>query len=427
MSFGAAIVGGSIVSGLLSNDAANTAADASTAATQASIDETSRQFDLTRQDMAPWRVTGANALNALNARLGLPQFNQTPEGEYLKQPIPMTWEEWSAERPGKEAVYKQHPKTGAQVLVSPAEPGGTTQEYNQYVQNFLNENPQNMVPPGYAARVPPGSNFLSQSPSSVGIYDAFEGGQLPPEYTSTDLPPEFIDTVGPPPEYQGTGDFVFNLEDDPGYQFARAEAERAVNRGQAGMGGFNSGNRLAELGDRIAGLASTYANDAFNRQFSTSRENYGRNLTDYNVNADRNRDLYGRNLTQFGLDTDRNREIYNRNLTDFGMNRDRDNTIYNRRLTEHGLDVSRNQDIYGRDQNYLNRLQALSGVGQTSAAQTGQLGANVASDIGNYLMTNAANQGNAANIRNQGLNNAVQGGISNYLTYDYLNRNPRLN
>ena len=381
---GGAVVVGSLVSANSADNAADAASSASQNATNASIGETTRQFDLTRQDLAPWRTSGANALNALNSRLGLPQYNQSDGSAYLSQPIPQTWEEWSAQNAGTpNQTVTPDTRHGGGGTTIPGTPAGTTQQYNEYVQNFLNENPAPSTGgPKYAIKVPPGSDFVTQeqlnqlnsgvAPGDVttskdpGIYDEFQGGEALPEYT-------------------GTGDFEFNLESDPGYLFAKSEAEKSVNRAQAGLGGYNSGNRLAELGDRITGLASTYADSAFGRQLASSQENYGRNLTDYNVNTSRNKDQYGRDLT------------------------------------EYGLGVSRNQEQYGRDQDYLNRLQSMSGLGQTTATQTGQIGANAANNIGNYLMTNAANQSNASNIRNTGFNNAVQGGISNFLTYDYLN------
>ena len=170
------------------------------------------------------------------------------------------------------------------------------------------------------------------------------------------------------PEYNRGEDFKFNLEEDAGYQFARDQAIKATDRTQASMGGTNSGNRLAEIGDRVTGVASQYANDAFNRQMGTSRENYGRNLTEY------------------------------------GINRDKEN------------------DMYGRRQTFLNRLSSLAGLGQTSVGQTGAAGQNFANASSNILNTNATNQGNIAIGNAQNLNNAIQGGTSNYLLSSLINK-----
>ena len=89
------------------------------------------------------------------------------------------------------------------------------------------------------------------------------------------------------------------------------------------------------------------------------------------------------------------------------------NDAYGRQLGTH-------QQNYGQEQNYLNRLQNMSGSGQNAAAQMGGFGANAGANQGNISMQNAANQGQMY----QGINNALQGGIGNYLQYDYLNNNP---
>lgn len=62
-----AIIGGlgSIAGGLFGSSGAKSAARAQAAAQQAAIDEQRRQYDLTREDMAPWRAAGVGALNRL--------------------------------------------------------------------------------------------------------------------------------------------------------------------------------------------------------------------------------------------------------------------------------------------------------------------------------------------------------------------------
>lgn len=69
---GAVVVGG-LASSAMQADAAGDAADAQKDATQQSIAEDRRQFDLTREDYAPYREAGANALQQL-----VGQMNTTP-------------------------------------------------------------------------------------------------------------------------------------------------------------------------------------------------------------------------------------------------------------------------------------------------------------------------------------------------------------
>lgn len=175
------------------------------------------------------------------------------------------------------------------------------------------------------------------------------------------------------PEYQSTGEFNFDLENDPVYQNQLAESEKAIKRYMAGKGYANSGNILYELGNNAVTQAGKYQNDAFNRQLAQSRENYGRNVSDY------------------------------------GINTDRANTVYNRGVNEYGMGVGRNQDFYGRNQDYLNRLAALSGTGQTATAYTGNQGADASNALADLNIA-----------RGSGYNNAIQGGLENYLLNYYL-------
>jgi len=98
-----------------------------------------------------------------------------------------------------------------------------------------------------------------------------------------------------------------------------------------------------------------------------------------------------------------------------------------------------NQNLaYGMSSDYLNRLASVSGVGQTTATQTGQLGASAAANQANILSNSAANQGNAyaqgaagaasgylgsANAWSQGIQ-GVGDTIGGYLGYSQRN-NPR--
>ena len=273
---GGSIIAGSVISGISGSSAASSASRASERASAASIAEQRRQFDLQREDTAPYREAGVNALGTLEERLAGQQ-----------------------------------------------------------------------------------------------------GGAPPPVY----------DYGGEQPQFQGGDRFQFDLEGDQGYQFARDEGIKAANRQGAGAGKYGSGNRLAEISDRVTGIASQYANDAYNRQMGGSRENYGGGTQEYGIDVNREGNEYARGMTGYGLE------------------------------------AQREQDIYGRDQNYMNRLSALSGTGQTAVGQSGAAGSNMANAIGNINMANATAQGNAANTRYGAMNNAAQGGISNYLTYQGL-QNP---
>jgi len=275
-----------------------------------------------------------------------------------------------------------------------------------------------------------GVNALNQYTNQLGGYNttlpqynaaSYNPTTNLPQYNNTSQLPSYTDNTNLP-QYNTTGDFNFDLQSDPGYQFALDEAMKQANRGQASIGGFNSGNRLAELTDRATGVASQYANDAFGRQLASSQENYGRNLTDFGIAQGQEQDLYGRGLTSFGINRDLESDQYSRDLTSFGIAQGQEQDLYNRNLTDYGIrqdqaltgyNIASGQesDLYGRNQNYLNQLSNLAGAGQNAAVQTGGFGAQ-----------NTSNQINAEQFGTNSLNNAIQGGMSNYLTYDHLNQ-----
>lgn len=72
--------------------------------------------------------------------------------------------------------------------------------------------------------------------------------------------------------------------------------------------------------------------------------------------------------------------------------------------------------------NYVNRLYSQAGLGQSATGATAAAGSNAANNIGNAYMQNGMNRASAYTMGAQGLNNAVQGGISNYMLYRYLNQ-----
>jgi hypothetical protein len=65
---------------------------------------------------------------------------------------------------------------------------------------------------------------------------------------------------------------------------------------------------------------------------------------------------------------------------------------------------------------YWNRLAGMSGVGQTTGSQLGQLGAQTAGNIGNNMMA----AGNARASGYQGQNDAMQSVLNNALLYKMM-------
>ena len=70
----AAILGGSIISGVMGSNASSNASSAQQASDAAATAEQRRQYDLTRADYAPYRQVGTGALNQLAALYGIPAY-----------------------------------------------------------------------------------------------------------------------------------------------------------------------------------------------------------------------------------------------------------------------------------------------------------------------------------------------------------------
>lgn len=71
--------------------------------------------------------------------------------------------------------------------------------------------------------------------------------------------------------------------------------------------------------------------------------------------------------------------------------------------------------------NYLERLFRLSGLGGNAVNTSASAGANTASQVGSASRFGGAGAANAALIGGQSMNNAIQGGLSNYITLQQYN------
>ena len=74
------------------------------------------------------------------------------------------------------------------------------------------------------------------------------------------------------------------------------------------------------------------------------------------------------------------------------------------------------------EDNWYNRLASQAGIGQTSVAQTGAAGQNAANAMSQGILGAGNARASAYGNAYGAMNNAVQGGISNYMLYDYLKK-----
>lgn len=238
-----------------------------------------------------------------------------------------------------------------------------------------------------------------------------------------------------------------NFLQSPDYQFRKQEALDAVQGSAAGQGGLYSGQTLKDITDRASNLAAGEYGNWFNRQAGLADRDYGADVANYDRAANQFASNYGRAQDQFGQNYGRaNQQFADNFARQYGVFSDN----FNRGEQQFGNEYQRNadqfannfardygvfSDNYGRDQDrwrYLTNqgINALTsgasldqataaGIGQANADMYGQIGQNamnVAQGYSNNFMGNAGIQANTPYVSPWGgINQAVQGGLQNYL------------
>ncbi len=248
---------GGIIGGMMGADASKDAARTQQQAADRATEEQRRQYDQTREDMAPWRNTGGAALNQLAYLMGIGGFgggagggqsqNWLTEAQIREQLTPQFTSKGSANsqsnglgliglgsnnRPQYVTVYDgtgNDQDSGRQVLFSGGQTAPRIDEagLNAAVQQRLQEQQAQRQAAEEAARKAAESD------------PAF--GSLLRRFTMDDY-----------------------LE-DPGYQFRLQQGEQAINRAAAAAGRYDSGRALKDLGEFNSGMASQEFGNAYNR------------------------------------------------------------------------------------------------------------------------------------------------------------------
>jgi hypothetical protein len=176
--------------------------------------ESARQYDVTRSDLAPYRVTGTAALNTIGRLFGLPTT---------------TSEQWQSEQPQ---------------LVGDTElpPGTITKEVRPgHYDVFYGGQRIGALRPG-------GANGRFINDTGADIPGLMRQSQ---QQTQTDNAP--------------AGPDMSAFFESPGYQFRRQEGTRGTERSAAARGGAFSGNALRALAEFNSGLASQEFGNYFNQ------------------------------------------------------------------------------------------------------------------------------------------------------------------
>lgn len=230
----------------------------------------------------------------------------------------------------------------------------------------------------------------------------------------------------------------WQFQADPGYQFRLDQGNRAIERSAAARGGVLSGNAVAAAQDFSSGLASQEYAAAYERERAARQAEFDRLSATadrgYNAISDLNaqRDAYGSRVAGARLNiadargtgamTRAQAAVDARNTiarTRAGELETRGNILATGATDRAGIMSRRYTDLGNiRATGALNVANTTAGgalnVGNVAASAYGQQGVNLANA--------ALAKGQAGANAWQGVNEAAQGGLSNWLTLDMLSK-----
>jgi hypothetical protein len=208
---------GALGSAAISGNASSSAAAAQTNAANNAANLQMQMYNQTRADQSPWRVSGGQALSALDAWYGLPGFSPGSSGSDL---------------------------TGLPISSSAETTGGGIMGIVRGVP-WLGEplTGRNLIDAQHVFFKPP-RNENTPDISGQGGVVGNAGGQLTPEQQR---------------EYMKQ-----TIENQPGYQFQMDQGSQALQRSMAARGLLNSGAAAKALTQYGQGYASSAANDYLN-------------------------------------------------------------------------------------------------------------------------------------------------------------------
>ena len=403
----AAIIGSAVIGGIASSKSAS--AQKSAADKAGAISE--RQYDLTREDLAPWRALGGQATRELGALYGLP---------YAQAPAPGTIDEQGIPAPGPRNnlinLRNWQGEAGAPRDVAQFGRGGDTE--------IAHVTPgETIVPQEIAANLPGGRNALVQ---------AFQrDGADPGRYVvgGTD------DSINP---RTGMREYLYGADTNEGGATGYSGGDRDGGDDPFGPNtartGVKYGGALGPVGAAVGGVWGAI-NDPSQPKTLSGPEGY--NTRDGGTSTRRQITNYLTNPTQGMQGVQPIGQPDDYYTQESAMGRFYDSPDYQINFDEgakrleasaaaRGGLFSGNTGTalvrYGQDygnrlyNQYANRLAAFAGLGQTAATSTGAFGAAAAGQQGN-----AALAGGYAGAQGwEGIGNAINSGVSNYLLYDYL-------
>ena len=234
--------GGAVAGGAIAAIGAGSASKAQQKAAKDAAEIQLQMFGQSREDLAPWREGGAEAINHLRRMLGLSYYRPvetpegtTPAGTTVEQPV------------------AQAPPINQLATMRRQQPSVTIKDQFGNLRQVSLSNLPGPQQVEYLTGIPSGMNRAAQIVSR-------------PATSATAQPAALADTgfkLVP-----GTGEMLMpEFEESPGYQFTLKEGKRAIQNALSAMGANRSGRHLRAATEHAEGLASTEYDNFLNRWY----------------------------------------------------------------------------------------------------------------------------------------------------------------
>ena len=388
----AAIIGGSIISGLFGSRSAKKAAATQAESTREGIASQERMFERQLELQEPFRQGGLEAQNMLMRELRSPRQYRPSIGLSARDISRQQFQGTAGLSPG-EIGTQQYRATGAGAGAG-MDPRAIAADPEGYQRMLAGARDQE-------ARMP-GSTFLGQGGAGGVSLAAGDIAQRQFQNASGLSPTELANQQ-------------FNFQSDPGYGFRLSEGLKAIEQGAAARGGLLSGNTLKASQRFGQDLASQEYGNAFQRFQQERAARAGLGQMEYGRFADEQARRMGLGQMEYGQFANEQARRLSAGQMEYGRFAD---------------DISRRQALgqmeYGqfageRSARMLPLMQTVaSGQGLTSniAGQMANLGAAQAGAAGQIGAAGAAGQIGAANALMSGIGQ----GANLYMQNQFMNR-----
>lgn len=256
----AAIIGAAVVSGVMSNNAADTQADAATQAARTSAASADKAtalqeqiYNQNRTDQTPWRNTGANALAQLSYGLGL---GDTGSGYNVSNNLA------AGGTPGVATGNKTAEQYRAE-LAPQYTSGGSSYEVANSGRDDGGGAPFAGFTPGVVDET--ALNAAIQARMQTDAQTAQAGQQSANAFVGQGTSGDLIRPFG-----------MSDYQEDPGYQFRLSEGLKALDKSAAARGGLLSGGALKGISRYGQDMASQEYQNAYNRYTTNQTNQYNR-------------------------------------------------------------------------------------------------------------------------------------------------------